>query len=40
MRNAIITGVLIALPALAAAEKPKLIEMPPDQVRPTYAPAK
>src|SRR5215217_919097 len=40
MRNAIITTALIALPALAAAENPKLIEMPPDQVNPTYAPAK
>ena len=38
MRKLIITS-LIALPALAAAET-KLIEMPPDQVRPTYAPAK
>jgi hypothetical protein len=42
MRKALITA-LIALPALAAAEKSKSkkhIEMPVDEVQPTYAPAK
>lgn len=39
MRKLLITS-LIALPALAAADRSKVIEMPPDQVKPTYAPAK
>jgi hypothetical protein len=39
MRKLLITSFL-ALPGLAAADKTKVIEMPPDHVKPTYAPAK